>query len=155
MNPETKAHLNQETIDALQGLIEMNIDAATGFQTAAAQAEDVAIKELLSELGERRQEQANELRGLLLRNAAEPAGAGTTAAALHRAWISVRTAVSQNVDYSLLVESGRGETLLRERYKQVLLDHPGAAVNDVLHRHFTEVNSTVERLEGLQTVAAS
>ncbi len=149
MGTETKLNLARETIDALQELIQVNIDSRDGFNEAAAQIDDMTISSLFRQLAEDRNEQASELRTIVAANREEPEDSGSLSAAAHRMLIDVRAALGGGVPV-VLSEAERGEDWIKAKYEEVLKQTAGSAVNDVLSRHYAAVKAAHDRVRDLR-----
>ena len=149
MNTETKLSLNRETVDALQELIQVNIDSRDGFNEAASQLEDMTISSMFRQLGEDRNEQASELRTIVAANREEPEDSGSMAAAAHRMLIDIRAALGGGIPV-ILSEAERGEDWIKSKYEEVLKATAGSAVNDVLQRHYAAVKAAHDRVRDMR-----
>jgi len=149
MTLETKLNLQPHTIDALQELIQANIDSRDGFNEAAAQLDDMTISSLFRQLAEDRNQQASELRTLVAANREEPEDSGSMTAAAHRMMIDLRAALGGGAG-TMLSEAERGEDWIKSKYEEVLKDTAGSAVNDVLLRQYAAVKAAHDRIRDLR-----
>jgi len=150
MTLETKTALCQETKDCLQELIQMNIDSRDGYQYAAKQTQDLTLISLFQQMAAERQAQADDLAAALTINAEKPCREGSYAAAMHRSWIAVREAFTNQNEYVVLCEAERGEDAIKNGYEQTLKNHPGTAMNDVLQKHFEQVRIAHDRIRDMR-----
>lgn len=149
MAMETKTTLRDETISALQDLIQINIDSRDGFREAADKIEDITLASIFQELSSQRNDQASELRTLVSANAEEPKKKGSAAAAIHRTWMDLRAALGGG-NYAILAEAERGEDHIKDKYEAELKSVPASAVSDVLHRHYAAVKASHDRIRDLR-----
>ena len=147
---ETKISLAKSTIDKLQELIQINIDSYNGFNDAADQIKDTALAELFRDLGAERSAQASELQSLVAANFEDPKDEGSFAAAAHRVWMDLRTALSSDNIQTVLDEAERGEDYIKGKYEEVLKETAGSAVNDVLQRQYAAVKMTHDRVRDMR-----
>lgn len=150
MTVETKLNLNQETMDALQDLVQINIDSRDGFQHAAEKVDNLTLQSLFQKLASERNQQADELSRLLAINLEEPHRKGSYAAAIHRCWTACREACSSNNAYAVLAEAERGEDQIKAAYENALKQTAGSAVNDVLTRQYAQVKDAHDRVRDLR-----
>jgi uncharacterized protein (TIGR02284 family) len=150
MAVETKTALRQETIDALQELIQTNIDSRDGFRYSAEKIEDLTIASFFEQMAEEREQQANELSRFVQYNGEQPDRSGSYAAAVHRGWLAVREAVSTCNPYAVLAEAERGEDQIKRAYEKALREEPGSAMNDVLTQQYAQVKSAHDRVRDLR-----
>lgn len=146
---ETKTALEKETIDCLNDLIQVNIDSRDGFRDAAKNVDNLTIASLFNELASQRNDQASELRAYVTGNAAEPTSEGSFAAAAHRAWMDLRSAFGGGTA-AMLNEAERGEDHIKAKYENILKEHAGCAVTDVLNRQYAAVKAAHDRVRDLR-----
>lgn len=151
---ETKTNLSDETVDVLQGLIRTNIDSRDGFLEAAENVEDSALAQLFRETASQRGDQVSELSSLVAVNSEEPKQSGTSAAAMHRAWMDLRTALGGGRT-AVLSEAERGEDHIRDQYQDAIKKCSISPVSDVLHRHFIQVKASHDRIRDLRDAFAA
>lgn len=147
---ETKCDLQPETIDALQDLVQTNIDARDGFRFAANEIENAAISAAFEHFANQRQEQADELASFVECNGEEARREGSYSAAVHRTWMNVRELLSGNDTNAILSEAERGEDYIKEAYETTLRSTAGSAVNDVLTRQYAQVKAAHDRVKMLR-----
>lgn len=150
MAMETTTTLKPETLEALQELIQINIDSRDGFLNAAEQVEQVHLRELFATLSVERESQATELQQFVQANAEQPRREGSVAATLHRGWMSIRASLESNDAHAALAEAERGEDQIKGRYEELIRETAGSAVNDVLVRHYSQVKTAHDRIRDLR-----
>lgn len=146
---ETKTTLNQDTIDALQDLIQVNIDSRDGFRNAAEHIDVMAISEMFNDFAVQRDQQAAELRTLISANLETPNDSGSVSAAAHRMWMDLKSALGGG-EASILSEAERGEDHIKGKYEEVLKSTAGSAVNDVLQRQYAAVKMAHDRVRDMR-----
>lgn len=136
-----------ETVKALNFLIGTAIDGENGYREAAEEADSSALKALLVKRGQQRAKFRGELEAEVERLGGDPKESGSAGAALHRAWLNVRDAVTGKGDKAIVSESERGERAALDNYKDVLeRDLPGD-VKTLLVRQHGEIESAYGELE--------
>ena len=150
MSLETKLNLNESTISGLQKLIRYNIDSFDGFRDAAEDVEDAKIAALFRELAAERSELATELQTYVEYNGEEAEDDGSVMAAVHRAWIKVRSSLNGGSAYPILCEAEKGEDYIKAAYEDVLKETAGSAVNDVLTKQYAKVKAGHDRVRDLR-----
>ncbi len=149
MATETKFSLSDTTVSDLQELIQMNIDAHDGFDKTADKIDDMSVSSMFREFAQQRETQASELQELVALNAEDPQEKGSMAAAAHRTWIDLRTALGGGLT-AVLEEAERGEDHIKAKYESVLKSNPGSGVSDVLHRHYAAVKTAHDRVRDMR-----
>jgi uncharacterized protein (TIGR02284 family) len=146
---ETKTNLTEETISALNDLIQVNIDAQKGFDEAASEIQDLNIANMFRELSTQRSQQAMELQSLVVQNRQTPTDSGSIAGAIHRGWMNLRTALGGG-NQVVLNEAERGEDHIKAKYEEALKCCTGSAVTDVLNRQYASVKKAHDRVRDLR-----
>ena len=139
MSIETKTNLDDSTIEGLQKLIRYNIDACKGYRESAEKVEDKFAKELFLKIADQRSDFADTLQQHVAVNGEETSDDGSAMAAVHRAWIDVRSAINGGDVYPVLCEAERGEDYIKSAYESVLKETAGSAMNDVLTQQYAQV----------------
>jgi uncharacterized protein (TIGR02284 family) len=106
----------------LNHLIVVCRDAERGFATAARTVKTPELKHLFYRLAEQRREFAQELLPHAQRLGGTAVADGTSAAALHRAWIQLKARLSSDPDRAVLEEAARGERFAVAAYDDAVHD---------------------------------
>ncbi len=136
---ETKLNLEDDTIEALQDLIEVNIDSAKGLREAAEAIDHEAMTTLFHRVAKTRDSNASELQRYVRVNEEKPSDEGSLVGAVHRKWLELRAAINSGKPKVVLIEAERGEDAIKDKYEKLLVDTAGSAMNDVLTRQYGEV----------------
>ena len=131
-----------EVRSTLNDLIETCKDSQQGFHASAEKLKDPHIHTLFLRFYLQRAEFAGELQAEVVRDGGEPSASGTTAGALHRGWIGLKTALAADSDHEILVEAERGEEAAVKNYIAALRRHLPADVEAVVSRQFRIVQET-------------
>ena len=151
---ETKADLNEQTINKLQKLIRANIDSYNGFHESAEEINDAQLKALFQELGDQRSAMASKLQEVVGFNGAEAEDDGSVAAKTHRIWINIRSKINGGDPHVILIEAERGEDHIKEAYEEVLKETAGSAMNDVLTDQYAAVKAGHDKVRDLRDAYA-
>ena len=111
---------NKQVVSVLNDLLENTRDGEYGFKTCAEQVETSSTKMLFAARAAGCAEAARELEAAIRQHGGEPADGGTAAGALHRGWVSVKSALSTRDDKAVLEECERGEDAAVARYRKAL-----------------------------------
>ncbi|QDT01426.1 PA2169 family four-helix-bundle protein [Adhaeretor mobilis] len=148
--PETVADLKPEVIENLKKIRQANIDSADGFTEAGKELSDPQLAEKFQKWAQQRRANSTELGNLIATNGEEVCREGSWLAALHRSYISLKTALSSDDKQAVLNEAEAGEDHIKGAYEEVLKETPGSAVNDVLQRQYAEVKAVHDRVRDLR-----
>ena len=126
----------------LNDLIETCKDSQEGFHSAAEKLKDPEIHSLFLKLYLQRAEFAGELQAEVTRIGGEPATSGSTAAAIHRGWIDLKTALASDTDHAILEEAERGEEAALRNYIEALRKDLPSDLQGIVSRQHREIQHT-------------
>jgi len=141
--------MKNETVSTLNELIETLKDGKDGFETAAGDVQDVRVKAVFSEFAQQRSRFAGELQAEVMRFGGEPEKTGSTTAAIHRGWISLKSALGGG-EKSILNEAERGEDSAVKSYEKAIQANLSPDVAGVVRRQFAEVKKAHDRVRDLR-----
>src|SRR5215203_1599541 len=102
--PGLSSENNDKIISMLNSLIETCEDGREGFKQAAEGARSEDLKRTFMQYSEQRAGFVSDLQNLVRTLGGDPEESGSTAGALHRGWINIKSAVTGNDDGAILVE---------------------------------------------------
>ena len=142
-----------EILDALNKLLTRNHDAEEGYQEAAENAKDAELKSMFLAQSRQRSEFAMEI-DREIRALGGDADNGTSLVAdLHRAWINIKSAMSNTTDKAVAEECRRGDSGALTDYNEVLEQTDiAASTRDILLRQKSKVESANETMGRLALV---
>lgn len=141
---------NDAVISTLNNLIETCRDGQNGFQTAAEGVKDSELKQLFYTYSQQRAGYVGELQDEVRRLGGDPENSGSVAAALHRGWIDIKSAVTGGDDKSIISECERGEDSAVSNYRDALDADLPAAIRSVVERQAAEVKKAHDRIRSLE-----
>ncbi len=144
---------NEETISTLNNLIETCKDGQEGFKQAAEGVERSDLKSLFYDLGQQRARFAGELQTLVRELGGDPEKTSSTAGALHRGWINIKSLVTGKDEAGVLNEAERGEDVAKKAYKDALAENLPANVMTVVQAQANEVMTAHDRVRDLRDSA--
>ena len=150
MSIETKVSLESETVEALQDLIQVNLDSQHGFQEAAEQVNDAPLSKLFREMAVQRGENAEELQRYVRLNGEPARVEGSFAAAFHRTWLDMRSLLNGGDAHVILCEAERGEDQIKHAYEDVLKKTAASAMNDVISQQYVKVKHGHDKIRSLR-----
>lgn len=144
---------DDNTISTLNGLIETCKDGQEGFKQAAEGVTRSDVKSLFYELGQQRAKFAGELQSLVRELGGDPETTSSTAGALHRSWINIKSLVTGKDEAAILNEAERGEDSAVNAYKKALQENLPTNVQTVVQQQSVEVKSGHDRVRDLRDAA--
>jgi len=144
----------KEIISTVNNLIETLKDGQQGFRQAAEAVKDPQLKSLFSGYSEQRMRFATELQSQARRlGETEPEETSSTAGALHRAWINIKSVATSGDDAAILAECERGEDSAVKEFKEAMEDGLMPPLNEIVSRQFSEVKTAHDRIKNLRDTA--
>jgi uncharacterized protein (TIGR02284 family) len=141
----------KEIISTVNSLIETLKDGEEGFKQAAEAVSDSDLKSLFHEFSQQRARFATELQVEALNlGEIEPEESSSTAGAMHRAWINIKSAVTSGDDHTILAECERGEDSAVKEYEEALKADLPAPLDDIISREYAEVKDAHDRIKSLR-----
>ncbi|MEY2496841.1 MAG: hypothetical protein QOD12_397, partial [Verrucomicrobiota bacterium] len=126
----------KEIISTINGLIETLKDGQEGFRQASEAVQDSQLKMLFSEYSLQRSRFAGELQNeAITMGEHNPENTSSTAGAMHRAWINLKSALTSGDDHAVLAECERGEDSAVNEYKKAMEDEElSAPIRETISR---------------------
>jgi uncharacterized protein (TIGR02284 family) len=144
----------KKIISTINSLIETVKDGQKGFKQAAEAVRDSNLKSLFSEFSLQRAKFASELQGEARQlGENKPEHSSSTAGAMHRAWINLKSAITSGDDHAILAECERGEDSAVKEYQDAMEDDLSSPVRDIVARQYREVKSAHDRIRQLRDTA--
>jgi uncharacterized protein (TIGR02284 family) len=144
----------REAISTINGLIETLKDGEKGFKEASEAVKDPQLRSLFQQYSQQRHRFASELQAQAQTlGELKPEKSSSTAGAMHRAWINLKSAVTSGDDKAILSECERGEDSAVHEYQEAMNDGLTGTAREVVVRQFTEIKSAHDRVKQLRDAA--
>ena len=144
----------KEVISTINNLIETLKDGEKGFKEAAGAVKDPQLKSLFQEYSQQRHRFATELQGQAQGlGESKPEETSSTAGAMHRAWINLKSAVTSGDDKAILSECERGEDSAVHEFEEAMHNGLSGPVRETISRQFSEIKSAHDRVKHLRDAA--
>jgi len=141
---------NDDVISTINNLIETCKDGQEGFQQAAEGVQNSQLKTLFYEFGQQRAQFAGELQGLVRELGGDPETTSSTAGALHRGWINIKSAITGQDDQAILNECERGEDVAKNAYKDALETNLPANAASIVSEQYSAVQAAHDQIKMLR-----
>ena len=138
-------------ISIINRLVETLKDGQEGFREASEAVQSSQLKSLFSEYSLQRSKFAGELQNYAISlGESDPENTSSTAGALHRAWINIKSAVSSRDDHAILAECERGEDSAVAEYKRAMEGNLPSPLADIISRQYTDIKAAHDHVKSLR-----
>jgi len=139
-----------DVIDVLQDLAECSLDGEYGFRECAERADRQDLKTTFLQRADECRRAAQELNEQIRALGGSVEEHGSAAAAVHRGWVSVKSAFTSNDDKAVLEECERGEDNAKARYAKALQKPLPAGVKLLVERQYQGVQRNHDQIKMLR-----
>lgn len=142
----------KEIISTINTLIETLKDGQEGFRQASEAVKDSQLKILFNEYSLQRSKFAGELQSeAIALGESKPTTTSSAAGAMHRAWINLKSAITNHDEHGILAECERGEDSTVNEYRKAMEQEDlSAPVRETIARQFTYVKDAHDRIRALR-----
>lgn len=145
---------NKQARATLNGLIEICKDGEVGFRTAAEGLTDTAVKEAFGKFARERGQMARELQDEVQGLGGTPETSGSTAGAVHRGWINIKSVVTGKDDQKIIAEAERGEDVAKAAFDAALKEALPAQVRALVERLAARVRAVHDQVRAMEKASA-
>jgi uncharacterized protein (TIGR02284 family) len=144
-------NLPEKSVSWLQDLIQVNLDSRDGFKGAAEhfKEEHSSLEAMFRRIAVERDGQAKVLQALVAINAEKPQKSGSASAAVHRAWMDLRSAFGGG-EHAILSEAERGEDHIKAKYEEAIKDLKGCTCVTILSKQQSAVVASHDAVRDLR-----
>lgn len=145
----------KEIISTINSLIETLKDGQEGFRQASQAVKDSELKSLFNEFSLQRSKFAGELQNEAIQlGESKPEDSSSTAGAMHRTWINLKSAITSQDDHAILAECERGEDSAVSEYKKAMeKENLSSPIRDTVSRQYTAVKAAHDKVKALRDAA--
>jgi|SRR4051794_36515692 uncharacterized protein (TIGR02284 family) len=141
----------REIMSVLDELIETLRDGQEGFKQAAEAVSDPKLKSLFRDYSDQRARFVTALRTEARRfGDKQPENDSSTAGALHRGWINLKSALTGGDEHTILAECERGEDSAVEEFQKAMQDGLPPMVQEIVSRQYVEIKAAHDRIRDLR-----
>lgn len=138
-------------IRTLNSLIASIIDSIDGYTESAKDADSGRFASIFNDRAAERRQVLTRLQAEVARLGGNPEDDGTTAAAAHRGFINLKSAVTGRDDKAVINEVERGEDHLKEKFEDALADGDlSSQVKAVVQECFVSVRQGHDQMSALK-----
>lgn len=111
---------NDENTATLNTLIATLIDSVEGYEKSASEVDNQRYAQLFAARAQERQQAVTPLQAAVAAQGGEPEDTGSLMGMIHRAFLSLREAVSTRDDSAIIAEIEHGEYYLKDKFETAL-----------------------------------
>ncbi|HIC32157.1 MAG TPA: PA2169 family four-helix-bundle protein [Flavobacteriaceae bacterium] len=135
---------SEEISNKLNELLVKNYDAEKGYLNAMSNVDDKNLKIFFKRRASERSQFAKELRTEILRYGETPEDSGTFKGAVHRNWMSLKSALSSNNEEEIIEEAIRGEEKSLKEYDQMMKENNlPPTIDELIFRHRNAIQAAI------------
>ena len=143
--------VSNEQTKGLNKLITTLYDGENGYKEAAEEVDSVSLATKFRELSQQRYNFGHEIKPLITTLGGKVDKGGSTGAALHRAWIDIKSALATQDEAAVLQECIRGDEDAVETYRKVLNDTSYSSdARQIITRQLETLERNVAELKQLK-----
>ena len=140
-----------EIVSTLNSLIETLKDGQEGYKQSASGVDDPKLKTIFDTFSLQRSKFAGELQSeVVTMGDPDPEDASSVTGSMHRAWINVKSAVTNRDRHAILAEAERGEDAAVSAYQKALEKNLPAPIRRIVSRQSAEVKEAHDRIRALR-----
>ena len=144
----------EEVGKKLNSLLEKTYDAEKGFQKAADNVENIALKNYFKQKAQERYDFGHELKSEIRSFNQEVDKGGSFTGTAHRAWMDIKALFSNDDEESMLEEAIRGEESAVSEYNEVLNETSlPASTKSILASQKSKIESGLSRIKTLEDLS--
>lgn len=142
-----------DVVKLLNDLIETSKDGEYGFRECAEHAKSTQIKSALLSRANDCASGASELQRLVTTYGGKAETGGSATGAVHRGWVSLRSALTSKDDIAVLEEAERGEDSALKKYRDASAKNLPADVQAVVSRQLQGTQTNHDQIKMLRDTA--
>lgn len=140
-------------VSVLNGLIDISRDGAAGFRTCADDTDDATVKMYFQNRAQSCDEAVRTLSAEVRRYGGDPDKSGSAVGSLHRAWVDLKTMVTDQDNVTVLEECERGEAAAVMAYENALREELPGELRAILDHQFEGAKRNHDRVRQLRDAA--
>jgi uncharacterized protein (TIGR02284 family) len=141
---------DHKVVAILNELIETSLDGEKGFALAANDSKDANLTNVFRQGEQSCRVAAAQLQDQVRTLGGNPQDGGSMKAAVHRGWISLKSAASVRDSKAILEECERGEDYAKAKYGEALRQDLPPAVRELVERQYQGVVANHDRVRDLR-----
>lgn len=147
--------ISEALSNKLNSLLTTLYDGEKGYQEAADNVNNETLKSRFTTLSKQRYDFGHEIKEIMTRFGVKPDKGTSTIADIHRFWMSLRTAISNQDEEVILNECVRGESSAVETYEDILSDlNLHGEIKQILENQLVKIRQAKKEMNELKEAFA-
>ena len=142
--------MSNEVVSTLNDLIETCKDGEYGFRSCAEHVKSIELRDIFTLHAQQCADAARELQAVVAQHGGKPVDSGSASGALHRGWVSVKSALSTYDDLAVLEECERGEDVALKSYREAREKNLPADVRALVDRQYEGAKKNHDEVRALR-----
>jgi uncharacterized protein (TIGR02284 family) len=142
-------------VTVLNDLVETSRDGERGFRACAEAVESPELRRLFQDMARSCTEAIGELEREVRAAGGNPAEGGSTAGAMHRGWVNVKSMIMGRDETAVFAECERGEDIAKRSYEEALRANLPEEVRRMVERQYEGLKRNHDRVRDLRDEAAA
>jgi uncharacterized protein (TIGR02284 family) len=113
---------NSHDITVLNTLIATTLDSVKGYRDSAEESENSTHAQFFREMSEERSRVADDLQAQVRSLGGDPELESSTAGAVHRGWVDLKSAITGRDEQAIVNEVERGEDYIKGKFETAMQD---------------------------------
>jgi uncharacterized protein (TIGR02284 family) len=139
-----------DLIETLNDLIQTSRDGEEGFRTCADAEKSAQLKQTLEQAAGRCAQAVGELQAKVRSLGGDPERRSSVSGSLHRAWVDIKSTVTEMDEAAVLAECERGEDVAKKAYENALSKDLPSDVRAMVERQYQGVIQHRDRVHQLR-----
>ena len=140
----------KDLVSELNKLVEINNDRVEGYKKALKETDDADLKELFKNMVEHSFGFKNELADEIMKLGGEPTTGTRTSGKFYRAWMDIRSALTNKDRKNILSSCEYGEDAALETYEEVIKNTQSSAAFSIISLQKTALQRDHDKIKALR-----
>lgn len=146
---------DKKNIAALNSLLEINNDRIEGYELAAKETDDNDLKTLFTAMADESRNHRRELISEVISLGGTPAEGTTTSGKVYRAWMDIKSAVTNKDRHAIISSCEYGEDAALDAYQDVIESDPpiNAKSLTLVNSQYGKLKASHDKIKALRDMA--
>ena len=150
-------NVKESTIEILNDILKLHNDRIQGYELAINDTNDIDLKALFGKYAEQSRTMVSDLTASIERAGGTVPDGATLLGKVHKAWMELKSALSNNDRHGILNSVEQGEDAILDAYKEAVKDdsHVFMSVRTTLIHQQGEITQAHNHIKALRDIAVT